>query len=163
MSFVNRVSSRSSSFSVHSSTEPIGISSASSAGRSSRFHSLDWRLPSSVTRARIPASAWPGSMPSAESTPSPAASWSSRPATLTMKNSSRFDEWMATNLTRSSSGCEASSASSSTRALNSSHESSRFSSLDGALSRRSGMGASCQTTASGMPPAASGGSRAVRR
>ena len=43
-----------------------------------------------------------------------------------MKNSSRFDAAMAANLTRSSSGVEGSAASSSTRSLNASHDSSRL-------------------------------------
>ena len=49
-----------------------------------------------------------------------------------MKNSSRFEEKIAQNLTRSSSGSDSSSMSASTRALKSSHESSRFSSPPGA-------------------------------
>ena len=51
---------------------------------------------------------------------------SRRPATRTMKNSSRFELKIARNFTRSSSGLFASSASSSTRALNSSQLSSRL-------------------------------------
>jgi len=43
-----------------------------------------------------------------------------------MKNSSRFEEKIEQNFTRSSSGTDGSSASSSTRALKSSHESSRL-------------------------------------
>jgi hypothetical protein len=43
-----------------------------------------------------------------------------------MKNSSRLLEKIARNLQRSSSGVDGSSASASTRALNSSHESSRL-------------------------------------
>ena len=43
-----------------------------------------------------------------------------------MKNSSRFDSQIAQNLTRSSSGTEASSASCRTRSLKSSQESSRL-------------------------------------
>jgi hypothetical protein len=45
-----------------------------------------------------------------------------------MKNSSRFDEKIEQNLTRSRSGTAGWAASSSTRALNSSHYSSRLSS-----------------------------------
>jgi len=43
-----------------------------------------------------------------------------------MKNSSRFDETMARNLRRSKMGSEASAASSRTRELNCSHDSSRL-------------------------------------
>ena len=53
-----------------------------------------------------------------------------------MKNSSRFDEKMLMNLSRSRSGTESLSASESTRALNSSHDSSRLMYSDAA--RRSG-------------------------
>ena len=49
-----------------------------------------------------------------------------RPATRTMKNSSRFDATMATNFSRSARGTLGSRASSSTRSLNPSHESSRL-------------------------------------
>ena len=56
----------------------------------------------------------------------PAATWSFRAATRTWKNSSRFDEKMAENFTRSSSGTRSSSASASTRVLKSSQESSRL-------------------------------------
>src|SRR5580765_2508745 len=49
-----------------------------------------------------------------------------RAATRTWKNSSRFELKIARNLTRSSNGIKGSSASASTRALNSSQESSRF-------------------------------------
>ena len=49
-----------------------------------------------------------------------------RPATRTMKNSSRFDATMATNFRRSTSGTVGSRASSSTRSLNPSHDSSRL-------------------------------------
>ena len=49
-----------------------------------------------------------------------------RPATRTMKNSSRLEATMATNFSRSTSGTLGSRASSSTRSLNPSHESSRL-------------------------------------
>ena len=48
-----------------------------------------------------------------------ASTWSCRPATRTMKNSSRFDEKIAQNFSRSSSGTLSSSASCSTRSLKS--------------------------------------------
>ena len=56
----------------------------------------------------------------------PSATACLRPATRTMKNSSRFDAAIAANLTRSSSGTVASAASSSTRSLKASHDSSRL-------------------------------------
>ena len=56
----------------------------------------------------------------------PAASCSCRPDTRTWKNSSRFELKIARNLARSSRGSDASSASASTRALKSSHDSSRL-------------------------------------
>ena len=63
----------------------------------------------------------PGSAPGR-----PRRTWSSSPATRTMKNSSRLDEKIAQNLTRSSRGSSGSAASSRTRAFRSSHESSRL-------------------------------------
>ena len=62
---------------------------------------------------------------------SPSSTSRIRPATRTMKNSSRFEATMAANLTRSSSGTPASAASSSTRSLNASHDSSRLMNSDG--------------------------------
>ncbi len=67
-----------------------------------------------------------GVRPSCSGVSIPASIWSCRPATRTMKNSSRFDEVIAQNFNRSSSGTSGSSASSSTRALNCSHDSSRL-------------------------------------
>ena len=61
--------------------------------------------------------------PAAASSPN---ACSRRPATRTMKNSSRFDAKIARNLTRSSSGFVSFCASSSTRALNSSQLNSRL-------------------------------------
>ncbi len=67
-----------------------------------------------------------GVRPSCSGVSIPASIWSCRPATRTMKNSSRFEEAIAQNFTRSSSGVLGSSASSSTRELNCSHDSSRL-------------------------------------
>ena len=66
-----------------------------------------------------------GSSPDVVGTASPAAIRRLRPATRTMKNSSRFEAKMARNRTRSSSGRPASSASSRTRVLKCSHDISR--------------------------------------
>src|SRR5215467_1001070 len=55
-------------------------------------------------------------------------------ATRTMKNSSRFELKMERNFTRSSSGTLGSCASSSTRRLNSSHDSSRLTNASGPMS-----------------------------
>src|SRR5262249_31360469 len=56
----------------------------------------------------------------------PAWTFCCSPPTRTMKNSSRFDEKIARNLSRSISGTCGSCASSSTRRLNSSHDNSRL-------------------------------------
>jgi len=65
-------------------------------------------------------------MPDALGVARPAAMRRLRPATRTMKNSSRFDEKIARNFARSSSGTRSSSmASSSTRLLKASQLSSR--------------------------------------
>src|SRR5688572_13564906 len=69
-----------------------------------------------------------GSSPPGAAAPSPAATRPARPATRTMKNSSRLAEKIATNFSRSKRGTEASSARARTRALKSSHERSRSSS-----------------------------------
>ena len=66
-----------------------------------------------------------GSRPEAAGTATPAAMRRLRPATRTMKNSSRLVAKIARNRTRSSSGRSVSSASSSTRVLKCSHDSSR--------------------------------------
>ena len=78
------------------------------------------------TTLRISSSVARGVRPSCSGVSMPASIWSCRPATRTMKNSSRFEEVIAQNFTRSSSGLLSSSASSSTRELNSSHDSSRL-------------------------------------
>src|SRR5579859_852298 len=62
-----------------------------------------------------------------------------RPERRTSKNSSRFDAVMLRNLTRSSRGLLSSSASSSTRSLNFSHESSRLRKYAGLSVERSAM------------------------
>src|SRR5262245_3013238 len=69
---------------------------------------------------------WAGDRPSAAARWSPAQMRCFRSATRTMKNSSRFELKMDRNLTRSRSGTVGSWASSSTRRLNSSHDSSRL-------------------------------------
>ena len=66
-----------------------------------------------------------GSRPETARTANPAAIRRFSPATRTMKNSSRLLVKIARNLTRSSSGSAGSSASSSTRRLKCSHDSSR--------------------------------------
>ena len=81
---------------------------------------------SSTTRSRISASVSCGVRPSGERTARPDSACPISPPTRTMKNSSRFAEKIEQNFTRSRSGTVASAASSSTRPLNSSHESSRF-------------------------------------
>ena len=68
-----------------------------------------------------------------------------RPATRTMKNSSRLEAAIATNLTRSRSGVAGFLASSSTRSLNASHDSSRL--------KKSPAGAAC-VVMSAVPPGA---------
>src|SRR5262245_4948896 len=83
--------------------------------------SLSWRL-----RAATAARAAAGASPSGPGRSSPARCRRRRSATRTMKNSSRFELTMARNLTRSRRGTEGSSASSRTRWLNASHDSSRL-------------------------------------
>ena len=114
------------SLSEQSSIVAISIPAAASAGRRSRRQRRAWRALRASTRSRIATSAWPAVIPSTERTPRPASSSSSRPATRTMKNSSRCWAKIAANLTRSRSGSAWSSAISRTRLLYSSDESSRL-------------------------------------
>ena len=81
---------------------------------------------SSRTRSRAAASCSAGVRPSGARVTAPASTCWRSPAMRTWKNSSRLPAKIARNLTRSSSGLRASRASCSTRALNSSHDSSRF-------------------------------------
>ena len=94
------------------------------------------RSTSSSTRPRIVRSWSTRSSPSAVVVRRPAASCSMRPETRTSKNSSRFWLKMARNLARSSSGRRSSSARARTRALNSSHESSRLRKRSEAVAER---------------------------
>ena len=81
---------------------------------------------SSPTRSRIRCNCSTGERPSSEGVSTPVRNCPQRPATRTMKNSSRLLAEMETKRTRSSSGCDSFDASSSTRRLNSSQESSRL-------------------------------------
>ena len=87
--------------------------------------------PGTSTRSPISSSCCPGVRPSGDSCVSPAATWSLSAATRTWKNSSRLDEKMAQNFSRSRRGVVSSAASASTRSLKSSQESSRLSSRGG--------------------------------
>ncbi len=89
--------------------------------RHSAWRSMWWR-----TSLRSTAIVSLGVRPSCSGASMPASIWSCRPATRTMKNSSRLLETIAQNFSRSSSGCDSSSASWSTRSLNCSHDSSRL-------------------------------------
>ena len=99
---------------------------SASAGRMSSSSTRAMRSMCSATRPRIAMSVSLGVRPSCSGVAMPASTWSCRPATRTMKNSSRLLAVMATNFSRSRSGMSASSASSSTRWLNSSQDSSRL-------------------------------------
>ncbi len=123
-----RASSSASSSGSRASTCATTIPSSASAGRSAFFHSFAWRAVRSSTRSRTSDSAARGVSPSAERTASPAAAWPIRPATRTMKNSSRLDETKRHIRTRSRIGRESSPARSSSLALYSNVDSSRFNS-----------------------------------
>ena len=64
---------------------------SASAGRTSASHWRDWRAPSSRVRSAIRSIVSDGERPSALRASMPASTWSCRPATRTMKNSSRFE------------------------------------------------------------------------
>ena len=80
----------------------------------------------SCARSLIAVSCSSGGIPSAPASAFRLATSCLSPATRTMKNSSRFEATMDWNLSRSPRGSAGSTASSSTRSLNSSQESSRF-------------------------------------
>ncbi len=105
---------------------------------------------------------WRGESPDAAVTAMPVAMRRLRPATRTMKNSSRFEAKIARNRTRSSSGRSGSSASSRTRSLNASHEISRSakrSSGSGARSSpsKASSGSSASPWGTGRPASSSSG------
>src|SRR5690349_18920368 len=116
---------------------------------------LVWRWTRSSVWARTARSWVAASRPSGEVPRTPASTCSSRPDTRTSKNSSRFWLKIATNLARSSSGRAWSSARARTRALNSSHDSSRF------RNREPSVGGTWAGAAEVIPGAYRPGGRAV--
>ena len=110
---------------VRSFHRSSSMSSLASAGTISSRNSLACRAISADVVDQICSSTSRGSSPEAAGTATPAAMRRLRPATRTMKNSSRFEAKIARNRTRSSSGSAGSSASSSTRVLKRSQDSSR--------------------------------------
>ena len=110
------------------------MSSAARAGTISSRNSRAWRSISADVVLQICSSTSRGSSPDAAGTATPAAIRRLRPATRTMKNSSRFEAKIARNRTRSSSGSDGSSASSSTRVLKCSQDTSRSRNRSGSRS-----------------------------
>ena len=102
------------------------IRRAASAGSSSSPARRYSAATKACARSATAASCCTGVMPDRSQALSPASICCCRPATRTMKNSSRFEAQIAANFTRSSSGMSGSAASSSTRSLNASHDSSRL-------------------------------------
>ena len=117
--------SRSCSLSPSSSQRTSVMPSCASAGCTCSANTAAWRAVSLCASSLIASRTCRGDSPDAAVTAMPVAMRRLRPATRTMKNSSRLDAKIARNRTRSSSGMSASSASSSTRWLNASQESSR--------------------------------------
>src|SRR4051794_36816817 len=117
--------SRSCSTWSSSSHRTTVMPSEASNGRTSRWNTWACRSIRSWARTPISSSTSRGSSPDAERTAIPVAMRRLRPATRTMKNSSRLLAKMATNRTRSSSGSPSSCASWSTRWLNCSQLASR--------------------------------------
>ncbi len=123
--------------------------------RSSRQRAC-WSWLSEATASSIRAICWRGVRPSWLIVSTPSRSWPLRPATRTMKNSSRLFAEIDRKRSRSSSGWLGFSASSSTRRLKPSQDSSRLtkrSELDSQLSNSSSL-----TPASGSAATASGSS-----
>ena len=115
---------RSRSPSVSKST--IANPCAASAGRTCPAKMALSRATSSVVRSAMALNCSAGPIPSGERSRSPAATWSSSPATRTWKNSSSPSEKIARNLIRSNSGSRSSDARSRRRSPKSSHDSSRL-------------------------------------
>ena len=129
---MNQVSShaRSSSDSAPGSHTTIP---ASPSWRRSATHPALCASSSRFARSLTTASCWLGVRPSGDTDTTPSRAMPIRPATRTEKNSSRFDALIDRNRNRSSSGWRAFSASSTTRPLKSSHDSSRLMNLSGSL------------------------------
>ena len=92
----------------------------------SSFHRDCCEATSAATRSLIRSSCSAGVRPSSEISATPESTWPTRPATRTMKNSSRLLAEIDRNRSRSSSGWLGLAASSKTRRLNSSHDNSRL-------------------------------------
>ena len=107
-------------------TSAAGCRVRESAGSSSSVTSRYSAATNACARSRDGRELPAGVRPPRSGEVSPSSTACCRPATRTMKNSSRFDAAIAANLTRSSSGMVGSAASSSTRSLNASHDSSRL-------------------------------------
>jgi len=134
-----RRKNRSSRFFSESESSPKWRSwmpSSASAGLTSSWNTRAWRSASSWALMPMPSRTWRGVSPEAAVTASPVAMRRFRPATRTMKNSSRLEAKIARNQARSSSGSPVSSACSITRWLNASQLSSR------SANRPSGSGSS---------------------
>ena len=108
-------------------------------------HCRDCRPHCPDTRSTICSIVSDGARPSGPRASIPASTWSCRPATRTMKNSSWFEAQMARNLARSSRGIRSSSASWSTRSLKSSQESSRFAYSEASSRRGCWCSGACST------------------
>ena len=108
------------------------------AGSSTSLNSLAWRSCRRCASALISLSTSCGESPEDAITASPVAIRRFSPATRTMKNSSRFEAKMAIKLTRSSNCMVGSSASSRTRWLKASQDSSRSRKRSSGRSPKSG-------------------------
>ena len=106
----------------------------SAPARPGRRSTRLWRATSSVARSVMATSCSLGPIPSGERVRRPAATWSSRPATRTWKNSSSPSAKMPRNLTRSSRGRRSSATRSRSRAAKSSQDSSRLMNRPGSSS-----------------------------
>ncbi len=121
----NSVKRRACSFSVRSGQRIRWMPSSASAGEMSCWKQAACRAMSSRERVQMRSSTSRGCRPEAERVATPVAIRRLRPATRTMKNSSRLLAKIARKLARSSSGVVGSSASSSTRSLKASQLRSR--------------------------------------
>ena len=120
-----RVNRRACSFSVSSLQRTRWMPSSASAGATSSWKQAACRAMSSRERAQIISRTSRGWRPEADRVATPVAIRRLRPATRTMKNSSRLLAKIARKFARSRRGVVGSSASSSTRSLNASQLRSR--------------------------------------
>ena len=156
---MNQASSQMRSSGPSSAVSPTTMPAAPSRPRNSP-QTRRWSASRVSARARISASCWAGVRPSGLGAVTPALAWPISPAMRTETNSSRLAALIETKRSRSSSGWRGFSASSTTRWLKSSQESSRLrkrSGLSGAMPGAGGAASARRLAAGASSSGAEGG------